>query len=161
MGAFSSASVKAVRTPVPSEPDAPLLLIDASAASGLVFTHEAAEFGAFYIPEEMGPGVALFDADGDGDLDVYLVQGGRLAERGVPAPIRLFRNDGDGTFTDVTEQRGAGDETYGMGVAAALSGNRLQAGIGSIPEYDDTARHSVNCVARLGNCRRQCTAKAR
>lgn len=105
--------------PVPAEPDAPLLLVDASSASGLVFTHEAAESEAFYIPEEMGPGVALFDADGDGDLDAYLVQGGRLAGRGEPAPNRLFRNSGDGTFTDVTEQSGAGDETYGMGVAAA------------------------------------------
>jgi tetratricopeptide (TPR) repeat protein len=105
--------------PLSGGPDAQLRLVDASASSGLVFTHYAAVTGEFFIPEEMGPGVALFDADGDGDLDAYLVQGGRLAGRGEPAPNRLFRNAGDGTFTDATEQSGAGDEAYGMGVAAA------------------------------------------
>ena len=71
------------------------------------------------MAEQMGAGAALFDYDGDGDLDVYLVQSGRLAEGGgnVPTPTsRLFRNDlsvaANGTrtlrFSDVTERAGVG-----------------------------------------------------
>ena len=105
--------------PESAESVALLRLVDASESAGLVFTHHAADTGEFFIPEEMGPGVALFDADGDDDLDAYLVQGGRLADHGEPIPNRFFRNAGDGTFTDVTEGSGAGDDSYGMGVASA------------------------------------------
>ncbi|MGC4085331.1 MAG: CRTAC1 family protein [Vicinamibacterales bacterium] len=89
--------------------------------------------GKFYQPEIMAPGVALFDMDNDGDLDVYLVQG-RLLGTGTPliAPPasglgdRLYRNDltigADGSrtlhFTDVTAQSGIQPRGYGMGVAA-------------------------------------------
>ena len=89
--------------------------------------------GKFYQPEIMAPGVALFDYDNDGDLDVFLVQG-RMLGTGpplLPPPAgalegRLYRNDleikPDGTrtlhFTDVTEQSGIHTRGYGMGVAA-------------------------------------------
>jgi hypothetical protein len=110
--------------------------IDAAARSGLTFTHVNGASGALYDAEIFAPGVALFDYDNDGDLDVYLVQGQRLAndERpgNVEAPAseamgdRLYRNDltvaPDGTrsltFTDVTDQSGIHVTTYGMGVAA-------------------------------------------
>ncbi len=88
--------------------------------------------GRFYYPEILGPGVALFDYDNDGDLDVYLVQGRRLetgnGQSASPEPPlrgRLFRNDlqvtPDGKrvlhFTDVTEASGLAATGYGMGVA--------------------------------------------
>ncbi|HMF60878.1 MAG TPA: hypothetical protein VK595_10930, partial [Vicinamibacterales bacterium] len=50
--------------------------VDAADETGLAFTHVSGATGQYYIPEEMGSGVALFDYDNDGDLDVFLVQGG-------------------------------------------------------------------------------------
>ena len=73
----------------------------------------------------MGSGAAFFDFDNDGDLDIYLVNGAHFPKRfrsyeihTEPLPInRLFANNGDGTFTDVTAQAGVGDMSYGMGCA--------------------------------------------
>ena len=114
-------------------PEAPLF-VERAAAVGLDFIHVNGGTGRFYQPEIMGPGVALFDYDNDGDLDVYLVQG-RMLDPGGQAPLtsesashggRLYRNDlsvdGDGAavlrFTDVTEPSGIDARAYGMGVAA-------------------------------------------
>ena len=107
---------------------------DRAAAAGLDVVHYNGASGHFYYPEILGPGVALFDYDNDGDLDVYIVQGrglGKPGEASAPAdeslPLRgrLYRNDlqvrPDGTrvlhFTDVTEQSGLDARGYGMGVA--------------------------------------------
>jgi hypothetical protein len=73
--------------------------------------------GRYRYPEILGAGVALFDYDGDGNIDIFLVNGNRL--EGPPDPgIRsaLYRNNGDGTFTDVTEKAGLGVVGYGQGV---------------------------------------------
>ena len=87
--------------------------------SGLVFEHESGHADKHLFPEVMGGGVALFDMDMDGDLDVYLVQSGTLAPASTDASTnRLFENDGSGRFTDVTAGSGAGDRGYGMGVTA-------------------------------------------
>ncbi len=114
----------------PSPPPAPIFAEQARQA-GLDFTHQNGMTGRLYMPEIMGPGVALVDVDNDGDLDVFLVQGGPLsAATAGPRPAvaghRLFRNDSrpgkDGRrtprFTDVTAASGITAGCYGMGVAA-------------------------------------------
>jgi hypothetical protein len=106
--------------------------------AGLDFVHVNGMSGKFYMSEILGPGVALFDYDNDGDLDVFVVQGRMLGSEktapdatfppkdGLALKGRLFRNDlrvhPDGTrtlgFTDVTEQSRINANGYGMGVAA-------------------------------------------
>ena len=103
--------------------------------TGLTFVHVNGMSGGLYDPEVIGPGVALLDYDNDGDLDVFVIQGGMLgsgtsssqvpAARGGALKSRLFRNDleirADGTrahhFTDVTDQSGIVAGGYGMGAA--------------------------------------------
>src|SRR5262249_4661125 len=99
----------------PASPPVPF--VDRAAESGLRFRYENGRTGERYYPEIIGGGAALFDFDGDGDLDVFLVQGRPLAP-GAPARAslggRLFRNDltpgPDGRkvphFVDVTEKSG-------------------------------------------------------
>jgi hypothetical protein len=126
-------------------------LVDATATSGLAFTHHNGRTGQFYYPEVIAPGAALFDGDGDGDLDLLLIQstdfGSRNGQEPAPHTSRFFRNDlrvqADGTrslmFTDATAASGLGLAGYGMGVATgdidndgcvdvlttSLEGNRL------------------------------------
>ena len=92
---------------------------DVSAQSGLEFELVSGTAEKPYILESMTGGVAFFDYDDDGWIDVYLVNGGTL-ERGASRPSdRLFRNNRDGTFDDVTSKSGLGDPSWGMGVAVA------------------------------------------
>ena len=89
-----------------------------AAARGLLFAHDSGARGEYLMPEIMSGGAALFDMDGDGDLDAYLVQSGALLDPPEKRPPnQLFENSGTGTFTDVTEGSGAGDHGIGMGVA--------------------------------------------
>lgn len=85
----------------------------------LDFSQEPGSEGDFLLPQIMGSGGAFLDYDDDGDLDIYLIQAGELpgSNRSNPLPNRLFRQEADGTFTDVTAESGLGDTGYGMGVA--------------------------------------------
>jgi hypothetical protein len=86
---------------------------------GLDFQHRSGHAQKHWMPEIMGGGAALFDMDGDGDLDAYLVQSGSLQEDAPRAALAnaLFANDGRGRFRDVSAGSGAEDPRYGMGVA--------------------------------------------
>jgi enediyne biosynthesis protein E4 len=87
--------------------------------SGIVWTHENAMSPEHYLPETLGPGCAFFDYDNDGWMDLYLVNSGPSEFYQPRKPIRnaLYRNNRNGTFTDVTEKAGVPGGTFGMGVA--------------------------------------------
>jgi hypothetical protein len=90
-----------------------------AAASGIRWVHENAMSVERYLPETLGPGCAFLDYDNDGWMDVYLVNSGPCDFYKPKAPLRnaLYRNNRDGTFTDVTEKAGVLGGTFGMGVA--------------------------------------------
>jgi hypothetical protein len=105
-----------------AEPTAPRIkLVDVTAQSQITFRHTAGGSGKQYIVEFMVGGLALFDYDGDSLIDVYFTNGtllpGTVAE--VPPTDALYRNNGDGTWTDVTKEAGVGERGHGMGVTAA------------------------------------------
>lgn len=93
---------------------------DATAAAGLAgFTHVSGSARKDYIIEGTGSGVAVWDYDNDGDVDIYLVNGSTLEherERREAPPAALFRNNGDGTFIDVTREAGVANGRWGQGV---------------------------------------------
>ena len=94
---------------------------EVAVASGIDFVHHSGYDGRPMMPEMMGGGVALADIDRDNDLDLYLVQSGRV-DRSLPAEQSanvLYLNRGNGHFEKVPDAAGAGDRGYGMGVAAA------------------------------------------
>jgi len=108
--------------PAAKSPDAgcPAIFTDVAAKAGLSFLHERGGTPAHQLPETMGSGVAWLDYDNDGWMDLYVVQSGPFPENGSPrARDRLYHNNHDGTFTDVTEKAGLKDTAYGMGVIAA------------------------------------------
>ena len=90
---------------------------DVTAEAGIDFKHTNGRSGEFYFVEQLGSGAAFFDYDNDGNLDLYFVNGADLPgfESEKPPTNRLYRNNGDGTFTDVTEVAGVGDKSYGVG----------------------------------------------
>jgi hypothetical protein len=90
-----------------------------SASSGIHWVHENAMSPDRYLPETLGPGCAFLDYDNDGWMDIYLVNSGPCDFYKPPKPLRnaLYKNNRDGTFTDVTEKAGVGGGTFGMGVA--------------------------------------------
>ena len=92
--------------------------VDVTAKAGIRFVHNNGAFGKKFLPETIGPGVAFIDYDGDGWPDIFLVNGadwpGHVAKHSTP---KLYRNNHDGTFSDVTHQAGLDVEMYGIGVA--------------------------------------------
>ncbi len=94
--------------------------VDVAASLGIDFRHEDGRNGRYYFPETIGSGGGWIDHDGDGDLDLYLVNGAAtpgsdLAE----APRNALYENRDGRFVDVTAVAGVGDLSYGMGFCAA------------------------------------------
>jgi hypothetical protein len=92
-----------------------------ASVSGISWVHENAMSPERYLPETMGPGVAFLDYDNDGWMDIFLVNSGGPVDFYTPkAPLKnaLYKNNRDGTFTDVTDKAGvAGGKEFGMGCA--------------------------------------------
>jgi len=93
---------------------------DITAQAGIRFTHNNAAFGKKYLPETMGPGCAFIDYDGDGYPDILFVNGEDWPGRAkTPSTLKLYHNNHDGTFTDVTSKAGLAVSMFGMGAAVA------------------------------------------
>ncbi len=97
------------------------IFIDVTDPAGITFEHTDGRSGLRLFNEFLGSGGGFFDYDGDGDLDIYLVNGAMQTDNPTDQaqPNTLYRNNGDGTFTDVTEEAGVGSTAYGTGATVA------------------------------------------
>jgi enediyne biosynthesis protein E4 len=113
--AAAPASRASAAAAVPSLPQ----YVDVTVAAGIDFTYTNGATGHKHMPECMGSGAALFDYDGDGFLDLYILNGAYLSDAPAGPPPRnaMYRNRGDGTFEQTTERTRTGDTGYGMGAA--------------------------------------------
>ncbi|HEX4568416.1 MAG TPA: VCBS repeat-containing protein, partial [Vicinamibacterales bacterium] len=99
-------------------PDSRVRLADVTEAAGITFRHTNGAYGGKLLPETLGAGCAFLDYDADGWLDLLLVNGSSWpGHHGQRSTLALYRNDRNGTFTDVTRHAGLDVELYGMGVA--------------------------------------------
>jgi len=97
----------------------PISFKNVTEQTGITFRHTDGSSGRRYIPETVSAGLATFDYDGDGDIDIYFLNGAPMRGTKVATAPRnaLYRNDGDWKFTDVTAEAGVGDTGFGLGVA--------------------------------------------
>ena len=94
-------------------------LVDVTSAAGIQFRHNSGAYGGKLLPETLGSGCAFLDYDADGWQDILLINGMDWPQhKRQRSTLRLYRNNRDGTFTDVTRRAGLDVEMYGMGVAA-------------------------------------------
>jgi hypothetical protein len=110
-------AARALPAPGPA-PNVPVHYLDITHRAGINFVHYTGAFGKRYLPETMGPGCAFIDYDNDGNPDILLIQGSNFP--GHPqrhVTMKLYHNNGNGTFTDVTARAGLAIEMYGMGAA--------------------------------------------
>ncbi len=117
---FRAALVAAASVVLSAQSAPPFRLVDVTRAAGISFTHNSGAYGKKFLPETLGAGAAFLDYNNDGRQDILLVNGS--AWPGQPRArsySRLYRNDGNGRFTDVTTMAGLEFEMYGMGIAAA------------------------------------------
>jgi hypothetical protein len=116
------AEVRAPEAPRREQAGSPLPVPfeDVTAAAGIDFVHINGAYGERLMPETIGSGLAFLDYDNDGDQDLFLVNSSYWpGHEGDGSPRQaLYRNDGQGNFSDVTGESGAGIDAFGMGVAA-------------------------------------------
>src|SRR5260370_22857280 len=122
-------------------------VVDVSSKLGVRFEHAAPHTSKKYLLETMGSGIALFDYDNDGRLDLFVVNGAEINEPSSPGTIpkktgpkywnRLYHQKPDGTFEDVTEKAGLQGVGYGMGVA--------------VGDYDNDGHEDLYVTAYGGN----------
>jgi enediyne biosynthesis protein E4 len=105
----------AVNLRAQASPPPAIQFTNVTASSGIKFVHYPGNKGVAIIREVFGPGVCVADFDGDGWQDIYFVNGRDLYNRGVTVRNALYHNNGDGTFTDVTDKAGVPGTDYGLG----------------------------------------------
>ncbi len=137
----------ASRVPEQSSAGVPGRFVDVTEKAGVHFLHQAPHTSRKYLIETMGSGVALFDCNNDGRLDLYLINGAPYSDPEPKGSIpgktgpeywnRMYRQKPDGTFEDVTEKSGLKGVGYGMGVAVA--------------DYDNDGYEDVFVTAYGGN----------
>lgn len=132
---------------LPPSPTPTEVFTDVTSSAGVNFQYRSSHTSRKYLLETMGPGVALFDYDNDGRLDIFLVNGAPLADPTPKGTIpqksdsqywnRLYHQEPDGTFKDVTERAGLQGAGYGMGVA--------------VGDYDNDGSEDLYVTAYGGN----------
>jgi enediyne biosynthesis protein E4 len=128
-GAVAALALAGFAAMGPTPVTSPVQFKDVTAASGIRFKHNAGKAGKKYLPETMGAGVAIFDYNGDGKPDILFVNSKDFEPHGKKSICALYRNNGNGTFTDVTAGSGLDIEIYGIGVSTA--------------DYDNDGREDV------------------
>ena len=118
-------------------PQAEIRLTDVTQSAGIKFTHNSGRAGKKFLPETMGSGAAFFDFDNDGWPDILLINSKDWTPRGRKSLSALYRNNRDGTFTNVTAGSGLDVEMYGMGVA--------------IGDYDNDGKKDIYITAFDGD----------
>jgi enediyne biosynthesis protein E4 len=131
----------AVRAATGRGPSSGVRFVNAAAEAGIRFRHMTGASGKRYLPETMGSGCAFLDFDGDGWLDILLLNGTALPlqKGGSPTLCALYRNQGDGTFKDMTLGSGLDVPMYAMGCA--------------VGDYDNDGRDDLYVTCVLGPSR--------
>ncbi len=119
-------------------PTGPVRFTDVTQAAGIHFLHNSGAFGKKYLPETMGSGVCVIDLDGKGWQDILFVNGTDWPEHKIKSTTAaLYRNNHDGTFTDVTEHSGLAISMYGLGCA--------------VGDFDNDGRDDIYITGVNGN----------
>ncbi len=132
-----AAGTVAVMLTAASAPVAKTGFTDVTALAGVNFTHNAGRSGKKYMPETLGSGCAFLDVDGDGWPDILLLNGKDWTPRGRKTIAALYRNNRNGTFTDITQGSGLDIEMHAMGVA--------------VGDYDNDGREDIYITALDGD----------
>jgi hypothetical protein len=114
-----------------------ITLTDITKAAGITFVHNSGRAGKKFLPETLGAGGGFIDVDGDGWPDLLLVNGKDWTPRGRKSVAGLYRNNGNGTFTNITAGSGLDVDLYGMGLA--------------VGDYDNDGKDDVYITALDGD----------